>query len=394
MTWAWFDCAAGASGDMALGAMVDAGLDFDALRDGLAGLNVSGYTLSHSSVMRRGVRATKVDVTLTDEAKPHRHLKHIEAILDESKLDEDVRERARAIFRRLAEAEAKVHGTTVERIHFHEVGAVDAIVDVVGTCLGLKLLGVDRVGCTPLPVSYGWVDCEHGRLPVPAWATQELLRDVPSRPLDVEGETLTPTGAAILTTLAETYEMPTMTTRAVGYGAGTKDFGIPNILRLVLGEAAPQSAAVTIIEANIDDMNPEWWDMALARITAAGAMDATLSPLQMKKNRPAVLLRVLCEPSKRDAVLEAVVTYTTTLGVRYYAAERHCLEREWHEVTTAWGLVPVKVARAGGQVINVAPEYEACRALAEETGVTLKEVYVAAEYLARTTLTNQGKATI
>lgn len=386
MKIAWFDASAGASGDMILSALVDAGLPFETLREQLAGLAVDGYELACEPVMRRGVRATKVKVTLTEAKQPARHLKHIVAILDESSLPEPVRDAAKRVFGRLAEAEAKVHGTTVERIHFHEVGAVDAIVDVVGGCLGLHLLGVEQVGCTPLPVSHGWVDCEHGRVPVPSWATQELLKGVPTRALDVEGETLTPTGAAILTTLAEVWTMPPMVAERTGYGAGTKDFGIPNVLRLTLGETAGQSSEVVVVEANIDDMNPEWWELAIERIQAAGAVDVSLAPIQMKKNRPALLLRAICDPAKLDAVIDAVVSETTTLGVRFYRAERRCLAREWVDVTTPYGPVKVKVGRRNQQVLNLAPEYETCRQCAETAGVPLKDVYASAQQLARAAL--------
>jgi uncharacterized protein (TIGR00299 family) protein len=386
MKVAWFDASAGASGDMLLGALVDAGLPIEALRDGLAGLQVPGYELSAEKVMRRGVRATKVHVTLADGPQPARHLRHIVEILDASPLPDAVRERAKAVFARLAEAEAKVHGTSVERIHFHEVGAVDAIVDIAGTCLGLHLLGVEDIACSPLPVSWGWTDCEHGRIPVPAWATQELLKGVPTRPLDVEGETLTPTGAALLTSLAGSWTMPAMTTDVIGYGAGSKDFGVPNVLRVMLGQRAPQSAEVVVIEANIDDMNPEWYELAVERIFAAGALDVTLQPLQMKKGRPAVLLRAVTDPARREAVMDTILTETTTLGVRFFSAERRCLAREWLDVDTPYGVVRVKVGRRAEQVINLAPEYETCRRCAEARGVPLKVVYTAAQQLAQTLL--------
>lgn len=389
MKLAYFDCAAGASGDMILGALVDAGLPFEQLRDGLAALAVEGYELTCEKVMRRGVAATKVGVELAQQKMPHRHLRHVVEILNAGALPEVVRDRAIAVFTKLAHAEAKVHGTTVERIHFHEVGAVDAIVDITGACLGLHLLGIDEVHCAPLPVSHGWVDCEHGRLPVPAWATQELLRDVPTRPLDVEGETLTPTGAAILTTLSSGYERPSLTVRAIGYGAGTKDFGIPNVLRLVLGEPSGVSNQVVVIEANLDDMNPEWYELAVERLFAAGALDVTLTPLQMKKGRPAQMLRVVTAPAAREAVVAAILRETTTLGVRYWSAQRECLERSWLQAETEYGPVRVKIGGQLGEIAQVAPEYDEARRAAVEHQVPLARVYQAATAAALALLDEQ-----
>ncbi len=386
MRVAYFDAAAGASGDMILGSLVDAGLALDDLRVALAPLAVHGYELSAEAVTVRGIGATRVKVALAEHQHAHRHLHHITEIIDRSTLPPAVAERAKAAFSRLAEAEALVHRTTVEKIHFHEVGAVDAIVDIVGTMVGLDLLGVEAVYCSPLPISHGWVDCEHGRLPVPAPATLELLRGVPTRPLDVAGETLTPTGAALLTTLAQGWTLPAMTSERVGYGAGTKDYGIPNVLRLLIGESAGQPAAVVIIEANLDDMNPEWYDRAVSRLFEAGALDVTLSPLQMKKGRPGVLLRALGEPAARERLTDVLLRETTTLGVRWYVAQRDCLAREWVEVATDFGPVRVKIGRRAGEVLNLAPEYESCRAAADAAGAGLPAVYAAAREAARQAL--------
>lgn len=409
MRIAHFDAAAGASGDMVLGALVDAGLPFDDLRDALANLAVEGYELSAEPVVKRGVAATKVTVALDDRKQPHRHLRHVVEIIDQSELDARVRERAKAVFTRLAEAEAKVHGTTIEKVHFHEVGAVDAIVDVVGACLGLAMLGIERVTCSPLPISHGWVDCAHGRLPVPAWATVELLQGAPTRPLDVAGETLTPTGAALLTTLADGYGQPPMVPRRIGYGAGAADFGIPNVLRLIVGDAVAggaepaaeadlPAAQVVVIETNLDDMNPEWYEPVVRRLFAAGALDVTLAPMFMKKGRPGVRLQVIAEPARRATLAEVLLRETTTLGVRWYGAERTCLAREVSEVTTEFGVVQVKLgyrpadaaaatgngARDGGEeLLTIAPEYESCRAVAEASGASLPTVHAAAYEAAR-----------
>lgn len=390
MKIAYVDASAGASGDMLLGALVDAGLSLDLLREKLLGLAVGGYTLTARSVAPRHIGATKVDVELADGTPPHRHLRHIVEIIDRSELDESVKDKAKAVFTRLAEAEAKVHRTTVEKIHFHEVGAVDAIVDIVGTVIGLHELGIEKLYCSPLPVSHGWVVCQHGQLPVPPPAVLELLTGAPTRPLDVEGETLTPTGAAILTTLADEFSLPPMVVDTTGYGAGTKDFGIPNVLRLLVGHTAPQPSAVTVIEANLDDMNPEWYDRAVARLFAAGALDVTLQPLQMKKGRPGVLLRVICDPAARQALAEVMMRETTTLGVRWFEGQRECLDREWVEVGTVFGPVRVKLGRRGDDILNIAPEYESCRAAADAADAPLPLVEAAAREAARRLAAGEG----
>ncbi len=386
MRLAHFDAAAGASGDMILGALVDAGLAIDDLRADLAGLAVEGYTLSAERVKSRGIAATRVTVALAEVRQPHRHLRHILEILEASALPPEVREAAAGIFRRLAEAEAKVHDTTVEKIHFHEVGAVDAMVDVVGAVAGLRRLGVERVSCSPLPLSHGWVDCAHGRLPVPAYATLALLGGVPTVPLDVEGETLTPTGAAILTSLAESWGPPAMALERVGHGAGMKDYGVPNVLRLWLGEAAGQPAEVVVLETNLDDMNPEWYERAVQALFEAGALDVTLSPVQMKKGRPGVLLKVVGDPTTRERLAEVMLRETTTLGLRWYPAQRECLRREWREVETPFGRVRVKIGMRDGAVLNIAPEHESCRVVAESAGASLPDVYGAAREAARALL--------
>jgi len=380
---AYVDASAGASGDMLLGALIDAGLSLDTLREKLSGLAVDGYTLSARQITPHGIGATKLDVELADGTPPHRHLKHIVEIIDRSELDVVVKDQAKAVFTRLAEAEAKVHRTTVERIHFHEVGAVDAIVDIVGTVIGLHELGIEKLYCSPLPVSHGWVMCQHGKLPVPPPAVVELLNGVPTRPLDVEGETLTPTGAAILTTLADDWSMPAMVADVTGYGAGTKDFGIPNVVRLMVGHTAPQPSAVTLLEANLDDMNPEWYDRAVGKLFEAGALDVTLQPLQMKKGRPGVLLRVLCDPAARQRLAEVMMRETTTLGVRWFEGSRECLDRDWLEVDTDFGRVRVKLGRRGDHILNIAPEYESCRAAADAADAPLPLVEAAAREAAR-----------
>lgn len=384
MRVAWFDASAGASGDMILGALVDAGASLDAIGEVLATLPLTGYRLSQERVSSHGVAAARVTVTLTDDHPHERRLSDVLRVLDGGRLPDPVRTGAERIFRRLADAEAKVHGTSVEAVHFHEVGAVDAIVDVVGAMTALHLLGIEDVTVSPLPITHGWVTGAHGRMPVPAWATMELLTGVPTRPLDLEGEVLTPTGAAILTTLATSYAPPAIAPERIGYGAGSRDFGIANVLRVVVGVTAATPWQVAVIEANIDDMNPEWYEQAVERLFEAGALDVTLSPLQMKKGRPGVLLRVVGAMSDRETLTDVILRETTSLGVRWFAAERECLAREWCEVTTDFGPVRVKIGRRNGEVVNIAPEYESCRAAAR--GASLAVVYAAATEAARRAL--------
>jgi len=392
---AYIDCFSGISGNMVLGALVDAGLEIEQLRTKLARLPISGYTLEAEPVRRRGLRGTHVAVNVAEQ-HVERHLADVEAIIQDSDLPESVKTRSRKIFRRLAEAEAAVHGLPVEKIHFHEVGAVDAIVDVVGAAIGLWLLQVDQVYASPVHVGRGTVTCAHGTLPVPAPATMELLRGVPIYGRDVEAELVTPTGAAILTTLAKGFgEAPPMRLNHVGYGAGTRELPIPNLLRLSIGEAVAkpethpgkssgyEQDVVTLIEANIDDMNPQWYEHAMDRLFNAGALDVFLTPIQMKRSRPGVTLSVLVEEEHLTSVLDVLFSETTTIGVRTCPMQRWKLNRERIVVDTRYGPVGVKVARRGSELLNVAPEHRECQRLAEEQGVPLKEVYQTAVVSAR-----------
>jgi uncharacterized protein (TIGR00299 family) protein len=403
MRIAYFDCFSGVSGDMILGALVDAGLDMERLRAELARLPVSDYTLSAETVQRRGLRGTHVEVTIS-EVGVERHLHQIEEIIAGSDLPDTVKQLSLAIFQRLAKAEAHVHGIPMDHVHFHEVGAVDAIVDVVGAAVGLWLMGVERVYASPVHVGCGTVTCAHGTLPVPAPATQELLRGVPIYGRDVEAELVTPTGAAILTTLVEEFgTTPPMQVAQVGYGAGTRDLPLPNLLRVSIGETADQNPAdqnpadqnlmtnvkgyeedvVTVVETNIDDMNPEFYEHVMARLFDAGALDVFLTPIQMKEGRPAVQLTALVTEGCMADTLDVLFAETTTIGVRTCPMYRWKLGRERLVVDTCLGPVGVKVARRGDTVLNVAPEYQECRRIATEQGVPLKEVYQVALEAAR-----------
>ena len=316
---------------------------------------------------------------------PHDHtrtFKDVAALIRDSGLPEGVKERAEAVYRRLAHAEATVHGATLESVHFHEVGAVDSIIDVVGAVYALHLLGVERVLCSALPNGHGFVRCAHGLMPIPPPATAELLQGVPLRQVDVQGELVTPTGAALASTLAESFgPLPGLTIQATGYGAGKKEFPFPNLLRVLICEderASAEATTVTLIEANIDDQSPQLYESVIEALFHAGALDVWTTPIQMKKNRPAQTLHVLCDPAKRETVTSVLFRETTTLGVRYSTWERECLQREWLEVPTRYGAVRVKVGRQSGAFRTAAPEYDDCRRAAAEAGVPVKLVQAAA----------------
>ena len=398
MRIAYFDCFSGISGNMVLGALLDAGLELDVLREALAGLQISGYEIKARRVVKKHIAGTLVDVE-TRELEVERHLSDILNIIGESTLPGDVKQTCGRIFTRLAEAEAKVHGLDVEDIHFHEVGGLDAIVDVVGSVAGLKLLGIEEVYSSPLHLGRGFVKCAHGRFPVPAPATLELVRGVPTYGRDVEAELVTPTGAAIITTLAKGFgPSPTMEVEAIGYGAGHRDLPIPNLLRVSVGRALRpeeqgyQEDIVTLVEANIDDMNPEFYEHVMARLFDRGALDVFLTPIQMKKGRPAVKLSAIVREADLDGVLDAFFGETTTLGVRLYEARRKKLTRERIVIETKYGKVGVKVGRLGGAVKNISPEYEDCRRIAEREGIPLKEIYEEARRAAREKVYGQEKA--
>lgn len=386
MKTAYFDCIAGASGDMILGALLDAGLPEATLRERLAALRLDGFDLRCYRVEKNGFQATKVDVLVADDV-PARRLPEIEAIVRESELLPAITEQAVGIFRRLGEVEAEIHGTTLEQVHLHELGGIDTIVDVVGTLVGLEALGVERIVASPLPLGRGFVRSAHGQMPLPAPATVALLKNVPIVGSDLELELVTPTGAVLLSSLAQEFgSIPPMTLTGVGYGAGSHDLPIPNVLRILLGEQATANQALTetlaLLETNIDDLNPEIYDYVITRLLEAGALDVFLSPIQMKKNRPATLLRVLCRPAEADKLTTILFTETSTLGVRQQTVQRQSLARSVHTVETPFGPVRVKVARWGDGRVKAAPEYDDCRRLAESRGVPLREVYRAAEQAA------------
>jgi pyridinium-3,5-bisthiocarboxylic acid mononucleotide nickel chelatase len=383
---AYFDCPSGAAGDMIMGALVDAGVAFEALQGELGKLGLSGFSLERREVMKGVFRATKVDVRIDDHSHSHQHGEHhhpdrnLNAILEliaRSGLSVPVKERAGRIFTRLAQAEARVHGTTVDKVHFHDVGAVDAIVDVVGACIGLDLLGVGAVHCSALPVGGGFVTGAHGRMPVPAPGTAELLKGFPVIDTGVRRELVTPTGAAILTTLSVSAgAMPAMTVEAVGYGAGTMDLDTPNIVRVFLGQAAGAAALETIVqvETTVDDMQPQLWEAVMERLFESGALDVYLTPVTMKKSRPGIVLTALCAPERVTELSRVLFEESPTIGVRWTAYQRQRLDRETITLTTAYGPVPFKVSRLGGRVVTATPEFTEVRRIAKEKGLPAREV--------------------
>ncbi len=389
MKLAYLDCSSGISGDMFLAALLDAGVEFDRLQEELKKIDLGPYEFTQSRVMRKGLAGNHVNIVAPGK-QPHRHLSHIEKLIGDAALDEAVKQKSLQVFRRLGEAEAKLHNKSIEEIHFHEVGAVDAILDIVGGCLGLAMLGNPELVCSPLNVGGGRVEAAHGSLPVPAPATAELLKGIPIYSSGVESELVTPTGAALVSTLATSFgPVPAMKVERIGYGAGTKDFSThPNIARLMLGEKAEGAAkrpagadeeTVLVIEANIDDMNPQIYGYLMEKALEAGAVDVACSPVQMKKNRPGLLLSILCKPELESTLTRLLFEQTTTIGVRITQARRKVLEREVVTVATCYGAVRMKVARLDGKKMNATPEFDDCRRLASEKSVPLKEVMLAAQ---------------
>jgi len=387
MKIAYFDLIAGASGDMILGALMDAGLPEDRLREGLTALKINDFELAIQRVDKNGFSATKVDVLVKDDVSA-RHLPDIEAIITNSALPNPIQEKSIAIFKRLGEVEARIHGTALDEVHLHELGGVDTIVDVVGTLLGLEILGIDKVFASPVPLGRGFVRGAHGQIPLPAPATLALLKGIPVVGSPIEKETVTPTGAVLLTSLAASFgPIPVMTLDSVGYGAGGRDLPIPNILRVLIGKQDDTGAAkfgtLIMLETNIDDLNPEFYDYVMEKLFEAGALDVFFTSIQMKKNRPATLLQVLAKPGEAPKLREILFRETTTLGVRQKTVERYALDREIQEVETPFGRVRVKVAHLGDGKIKISPEFEDCCRLAKKTGTPIQEIYQSAEIAAQ-----------
>ncbi len=378
MRTAYFDCFSGISGDMILGAFMDAGVDIDALRRELAKLDLTGYEIKAEKVMRSGIAATKAHVVVGNKDQKPRHLPDILNVIEGSSLSPAVKEKSGRIFSQMAQAEARAHGTSPDKIHFHEVGAVDAIVDIVGSVISAELLGITHIIASSINVGSGSVQTSHGQFPVPAPATAELLKGIPFYQSSTQFELATPTGTAIIASLSASFGLlPAMKVDRIAYGAGDKDFsGKPNVLRLMIGEpvAAYEEDTSIVIETNIDDMNPQAYEYIIELLLQRGAQDAYLTPIIMKKGRPAVLLSALTDPSKADVILDTIFRETTSIGVRIREVGRRKLSREISEVDTPYGKIRMKISKRGDEMLTATPEYDDCRRIAEEMRVPLKKV--------------------
>jgi hypothetical protein len=386
MKTAYIDCIAGASGDMLLGALVDAGLPASALEAELAKLHIDDFHLHFSKVSKNGFGATKVDVHAHDHA-PERHLLDIRRIVEKSGVSEKVKERAMRVFTRICEVEGGIHGMPVDEVHLHEVGGVDAIVDVVGVLAAVEWLGIQRVVASPLPMGRGFVKGAHGQIPLPAPATVGLLKGVPVYGSPIEMELVTPTGAALLVELADAWgPLPTMTLREVGYGAGTRDLAIPNVVRILIGDSSSSgpwlSETVTVLETHLDNDRGETIGHACQRLMAEGALDVVAMPAQMKKDRPAHIVKVLAKPEDADRLEHILFEETSTLGIRRADTRRDALPRRTETVETRFGPIRIKVATMPGGGLRATPEYEDCRSAAEANGVSLHTVTQEAEHAA------------
>ncbi len=394
MKIAYFDCFSGASGDMILGAMVDAGLSPRALSELVKKLKLSTIRLRVKKVQKNGISATRVVVEGKEE-RSHRTLKEILKIIERSELEAKIKEKSREVFDRLARVEGQIHGTSPEEVHFHELGGLDSVVDIVGAVWGLREMGIGEIYVSRVNVGTGFVRCEHGLLPVPAPAALALMKGKPIYSSGVEKELLTPTGAAILTTLGKEFgRMPPMKVDRIGYGAGREDLPHPNLLRLIVGTSgdAWDLERVFVIETNIDDMNPQFYDYLIDALLGMGAFDVFLTPIMMKKNRPGTLLTIIAPSQEARAMVDFLLQETTTLGLRWREEERARADREIVRLMTKYGKMRFKLARWEGKVVNFSPEYEDCKRLAIEAGVPLKKVYEEANKVATVFQQRQGKA--
>ncbi len=377
MKTAYIDCFSGISGDMFLGAMIDAGLDIEYLKKELKKLNLKGYEITVKKTHKNHIAATKLTITVT-QPQTHRHLKDINKIIDTSALDEDIKTTSKNIFQKLAQAESKIHNTDINSIHFHEVGALDSILDIVGAPIALKKLNIKKIYASPLPLGTGFIKCAHGTIPLPSPATAELLKGIPVYQTTTKGELVTPTGAAIITTITDSFtQMPNMKTETISYGAGTQEFDHPNLLRLFIGTTTDtyEQDTATIIETNIDDMNPEHYSHILEKLLNAGALDAYLTDIHMKNTRPATKLTVIATPETQNALADIIFQETTTFGIRTYDVQRKKLSAQKTKITTKYGPVTLKLGKSKDRIITISPEYKDCKKLADESNIPLKEIY-------------------
>ena len=382
----YFDCFSGISGDMIIGSLLDLGLDFKYLEKELKKLKLQGYYIESKKIVKNGISATKFNVIEKHDKNGHHHecnIAEINSIISKSKLNKNVKNTIKKIFLKIAAAEAKVHKTSINKVHFHEIGAIDTIIDVAGAVIGFNKLGIGKIYCSKLNVGTGFVEFSHGRFPVPAPATAEILKGVPIYNNHIKFELVTPTGAAIITTLAESFgEMPSMELERVGYGAGTKDLQQPNVLRAFCGESDDGfgnfNDGIMVMETNIDNMSPEIFPYVIERMMKNGALDAYTMPIEMKKNRIGIKMSVLCDKKYIDRLSKIIFEETATIGIRMSPAKRKKLEREIKITATKYGKIRVKIARLNGKITNIAPEYEDCARAARKCRIPLREVYNAA----------------
>ena len=381
MKIAYFDSFSGISGDMIIGALIDIGLDFNYLKKELNKLKLKNYRIEAKKIIKNGIDAIKFDVISNRNSHEERNLKEINKIIDNSKLDNKIKNIIKKIFLKIAQAEAKIHNKQIDNIHFHEIGAIDTIIDIAGAVIGFKKLGIEKIYCSQLNVGTGFVHFSHGRFPVPAPAAAEILKGIPVYHNNIKAEIVTPTGAAIITTFAEKFgEMPLIKIEKIGYGAGTKDLEQPNVLRVFLGELEKnQDEKINIIETNIDNMNPEIYPYVIEKLMENGALDAYLTNIIMKKGRPAIKLTVLCEIKDTDKLCNIIFDETTTLGVRIYPAMKKKLDREIKTIKTKYGDVRVKISKLNNKIKNIMPEYEDCARIAKSKKIPLKKIYEEAE---------------
>jgi uncharacterized protein (TIGR00299 family) protein len=376
MKIAYFDCFSGISGDMIIGALLDAGLDFETFKSEIAKLKLTEYDISLQKITKQNLAASKFEIVDMGN-KVYRHLKNLDEIVDSSELEPDIKRQTKNIFLRIAQAEAKVHNRPLEKVHFHEIGAIDTIIDVVGALIGLNLLSIKKIYCSKINVGSGFVEFSHGKFPVPAPATAEILNDIPIYSTNSKGELVTPTGAAIISEICQDFgDMPEMKLETVGYGAGTKEYEHPNVLRIFIGECLPEGVlekdTVSIIETNIDDMNPQIFDYVFERLLEEDALDVFITNIAMKKNRQAVKLTVICEKKDEQKLSEIILRETKSIGVRIRKENRKKLTRKISKITSKYGKIKIKISSMGGEVITSTPEYKDCKRIAREKGIPLR----------------------
>lgn len=364
---------------MILGAMVDTGLSIDKLKELLSGLNLNEFDLQAKIVDKNGFTATKVDVLVTEQP-PKRHLKEIKDIIQKSSLPPVVQNRALQIFERIAKTEATIHNKSIDQVHLHELGGTDTIIDITGTLLALDHLEISKIYASPVPLGKGFIKGAHGQIPLPSPATIALLKGIPVYGRDIDAELVTPTGAALLAELVDDFgPAPPMVLETIGYGAGGRDLPIPNLLRVLIGEISPSDSAtldrLAVLETNLDDLNPEIYPYVIESLFAAGALDVTLTPILMKKNRPGTQIQVLCEPSVIDSMRSILFRETTTLGIKQILVDRYSLPRTIREVETPFGKIRVKIAEISPNLNKISPEFEDCRRAAQEHGIPITQIY-------------------